>query len=107
AFVRGAADVSGAAEADWARAQFLAARGDDDAADAAFRAAIAAVDPLEFVSLKAFFRLERAEFLLTRKRIAEAAALLAEVERGAPPPPWNYLPDRRRALAAATAAEQV
>jgi class 3 adenylate cyclase/tetratricopeptide (TPR) repeat protein len=107
AFVRGAEDVSGAAEADWARAHFLAARGDHDAADAAFRAAIAAVDPLEFVSHKVFFRLERAEFLLARKRTAEAAALLAEVERVSPPPPWNFLPERRRAFAAALAAQRV
>jgi len=107
ALVRGAGDLSGTAEAEWARAHFLAARGDHDAADAAFRAAIATVDPHEFAPLKAFFRLERAEFLLARKRIAEAAALLAEVERIAPPPPWNYLPDRRRALAAAIAAQRV
>jgi len=107
ALVRGAGDVSGTAEAEWARAHFLAAGGDHDAADAAFRDAIATVDPREFAPLKAFFRLERAEFLLARKRIAEAAALLAEVERIAPPPPWNYLPDRRRALAAALAAQRV
>jgi tetratricopeptide (TPR) repeat protein len=106
-FVRGAEDLSGTAEAEWARAHFLAAGGDHDAADASFRAAIATVDPHEFAPLHAFFRLERAEFLLARKRIAEAAALLAEVERIAPPPPWNYLPNRRRALAAALAAERV
>ncbi len=106
-FVRGAEDVAGVAEAEWARAHFLAARGEHDATDAAFRAAIAAVDPLEFLSHKVFFRLERAEFLLTRKRIAEAAALLVEVERLSPPPPWNFLPERRRALAAALAAQRV
>jgi len=107
AFVRGAQDVSGTAEADWARAHFLAAGGDHDAADAAFRAAIAMVDPHEFAPLKVFFRLERAEFLLDRRRIAEAAAVLAEVERIAPPPPWNYLPGRRRALAVAVSAQRV
>ncbi len=102
-FVRGAEDVSGAAEAEWARAHFLAAHGDDAAADAAFRTAITAVDPLEFVSHKVFFRVERGEFLVARNRIAEAAALLAEVERLSPPPPWDFLPDRRRALATAVA----
>jgi len=107
AFVRGAEDVSGAAEAEWARAHFLAASGDHDAADAAFRAAIAAVDPREFAPQKAFFRLARAEFLLARKRTAEAAAVLAEVDRLSPPPPWNFLADRRRALAAALAAQRV
>lgn len=105
--VRGAEDVSGVAEAEWARAHFLAARGDDVAADAAFQTAIATVDPLEFMLLKVFFRLERAEFLLARQRVAEAAALLAEIERVSPPPPWNYLHDRRRALAAALAAQRV
>jgi hypothetical protein len=65
------------------------------------------VDPLEFEAHKVFFRLERAEFLLARKRIAEAATLLAEIERLSPPPPWNFLPDRRRALAAALAAPRV
>ena len=106
-FVRGPEDVSAAAEASWARAQFLAARGDDDAADAAFRAAIAAVDPREFLTHKMFLRLERAEFLLARKRIAEVAALLAEVERLSPPPPWNFLRDRRRGLSAAVDAQRV
>jgi hypothetical protein len=65
------------------------------------------VDPHEFAPLKVFFRLERAEFLLDRRRIAEAAAVLAEVERIAPPPPWNYLPGRRRALAVAVSAQRV
>jgi len=52
-------------------------------------------------------RLDRAEFLIERRRAPEAAALLAEVERLAPPLPWNFLPARRRALAAAVVAQRV
>ena len=107
AMVRGPEDISGVAEAEWVRAHVLAVRADDGAADAAFRAAIAGVDRGEFAPLHVSLRLDRAEFLLARKRGPEAAALLTEVERLAPPPPWNYLPARRRALAAAAAAERV
>jgi predicted ATPase/class 3 adenylate cyclase len=107
AMVRGPEDVSGVAEAEWVRANVLAARGDDDAADAAFSAAIASADRGEFTHLHINLRLDRAEFLIARKRGAEAAALLEDVERLAPPPPWNYLPARRRALTAAVEAQRV
>jgi len=107
AMVRGPEDVSGVAEAEWVRGQVLAVRGDDDGADAAFKAAIATVDQAEFAMLQASMRLDRAEFLIARKRVTEAAALLAEVERRAPPPPWSFLPARRRALAAALEAQRV
>jgi len=107
AMVRGPEDMSGVAEAEWVRAHVLAARGDDDAADAAFSAAMASADRGEFTHLHINLRLDRAEFLIARKRAPEAAALLAEVERLAPPPPWNYLPARRRALAAAVEAQRV
>ncbi len=107
AMVRGPEDISGVAEAEWVRANVLAARGDDDAADAAFSAAIASADRGEFTHLRINLRLDRAEFLIARKRGPEAAALMAEVERLAPPPPWNYLPARRRALAAAVEAQRV
>ena len=105
--VRGPEDISGVAEAEWVRAHLLAVRGDDDAADAAFSAAIASADRGEFVHLHVSLRLDRAEFLLARGRAPEAAALLAEVERLGPPPPWNYLPARRRALAATLQAKRV
>jgi tetratricopeptide (TPR) repeat protein len=101
AVILGPADVAANAEADWVRGHVLAARGDDEAADAAFRAAIAGASRGEFVPLHVSLRLDHAEFLLARGRGAEAAALLAEAERLAPPPPWNHLPARRRALAAA------
>ncbi|HEY3217939.1 MAG TPA: adenylate/guanylate cyclase domain-containing protein, partial [Candidatus Limnocylindria bacterium] len=100
AMVRGPEDISGVAEAEWVRAHVLAVRGDDEAAEAAFNAAIVSADRGEFVPLHISLRLDLAEFLIARKRGAEAAALLAEVERLAPPPPWNFLPGRRRALAA-------
>jgi hypothetical protein len=105
--VRGPEDISGVAEAEWVRAHVLAVRGDDDAANAAFSAAIASADRGEFVILHVSLRLDRAEFLVARKRAPEAAALLDEVERLAPPPPWNYLPGRRRALAAAVSVQRV
>ena len=104
AMVRGAGDISGVAEAEWVRAEILAARGDDAAADAAFNAAIATADGGEFVPLQIVLRLERAAYLLGKKRTAEAAALLAEVERRSPPAPWKYLLARRRSLAAAVEA---
>ncbi|MFN2521336.1 MAG: hypothetical protein ABR525_09855, partial [Candidatus Limnocylindria bacterium] len=106
AMLRGPEDISGVAEAEWVRAQILAARGDDRAADAAFRAAIASADRGQFVPLHISLRLDRAEFLLARGRGKEAAALLADVERLAPPPPWNFLPARRRALAAAVEGQR-
>jgi tetratricopeptide (TPR) repeat protein len=107
AMVRGPEDISGVAEAEWVRAHVLAVRGDDEAAEAAFNAAIVSADRGEFVPLHISLRLDLAEFLIARKRGAEAAALLAEVERLAPPPPWNFLPGRRRALAAAVALQRV
>jgi tetratricopeptide (TPR) repeat protein len=107
ATLAGPEDISGGAETEWVRAHVLAVNGDDDAADAAFRAAIASADRGEFVRLHVSLRLDRVEFLLARGRAPEAAALLAEVERLAPPPPWNYLPARRRALAAAVEAQRV
>ncbi len=107
AMVRGPEDISGVAEAESARARVLAVRADDHAADAAFSAAIVSADQGEFVSLHISLRLDRAEFLIGRKRAPEAAALLAEVERLAPPPPWNFLPARRRALAAAVEVQRV
>jgi class 3 adenylate cyclase/tetratricopeptide (TPR) repeat protein len=105
--VRGPEDISGVAEAERVRAYVLAAQSDDDAADAAFSAAIASADRGEFLHLHATLLLDRAEFLITRKRASEAATLLEEVERRAPRPPWNYLPARRRALAAAVEAQRV
>ena len=105
--VRGPEDISGVAEAELVRAQVLAVRGEDDAADAAFKAAITTIDQGEFVQTQLSLRLHRAEFLIARKRVTEAAALLAEVERRAPSPPWNFLPTRRRALAAAVEAQRV
>jgi hypothetical protein len=105
--VRGPEDISGVAEAEWVRAHVLAARSDDDAADAAFSAALASAEQGEFLHLQATLLLDRAEFLITRKRASEAAKLLEEVERRAPPPPWNFLPTRRRALAAAVEAQRV
>ena len=107
ALVRGPEDLSGVAELEWVRAHFSAARGDDAAADAAYQAAIAAVDQHEFAHLKDSLRLDRAEFLLSRGRAPEAAALLAEVERTAPPPPWDHLRARRRGLSAAVDAQRV
>jgi hypothetical protein len=107
AMVRGPEDISGVAEAELVRAQVLAARGEEGAADAAFKAAITTIDRGEFAYLQAILRLDRAEFLIRRKRLTEAAALLAEVERRAPPPPWNFLPTRRRALAMAVEAQRV
>ncbi len=107
ATLRGPEDRAGVAEAAWAEAHLLAARGDYDAADAAFRASIAAIEGREFVPLGVSLRLDYAGFLLERKRTAEAATILAEAERIAPPPPWNYLQVRRRALAAAVHAQRV
>lgn len=107
AMVRGPGDIAGVTEAEWVRAHFLAARGDDDAADAAFLAAIASAQRGEFMPLHVSLRLDRAEFLLARGRASEAASVLAEVERLAPPPPWNHLHARRRALAAAVDAQRV
>ncbi len=105
--LRGPEDISGVAEAEWVRAHVLAARSDDDAADAAFIAALASADQGEFRHLQATLLLDRAEFLITRKRASEAAKLLEEVEHRAPPPPWNFLPLRRRTLAAAVAVQRV
>jgi class 3 adenylate cyclase/tetratricopeptide (TPR) repeat protein len=105
--LRGPSDFSGAAEAEWMRAHVLAARGDEIAADAAFRAALAAIDPYEFLDLRISMRLDYAEFLLSRGRVPEAAAVLAEAERIVPPPPWNHLAKRRRALHAAVQAQRV
>lgn len=105
--VRGPEDISGVAEAERVQAHVLAFRGDDNAAEAAFRAAIATADRGEFSHLHINLRLDLAEFLIARKRVAEATGVLAEVERLAPPPPWNYLPTRRRALAAAVAQASV
>jgi class 3 adenylate cyclase len=107
AMVRGPEDISGVAEAELVRGHVLASRGEHDAADAAFNAAIASADRGEFVRFHVNLRLDRVEFLLARGRAPEAAALMAEVERLAPPPPWNYLPRRRRALAAAVQAQRV
>jgi tetratricopeptide (TPR) repeat protein len=105
AMVRGPEDIAGVSEAEWLRAHMLAFNGDHEAADAAFRAALASAERGEFVQLHTSIRLDHAEFLLARGRVAEAASLLAEVERLAPPPPWNYRATRRRALAAAVAGQ--
>jgi tetratricopeptide (TPR) repeat protein len=101
AMVRGPEDIAGVSEAKWMRAHFLAFQGNHQEADATFRSAIASVERGEFVPLRASLRLDYAEFLLARGRASEAASVLAEVERLSPPPPWNYLATRRRALAAA------
>ena len=101
AMLRGPEDISGVSEAKWVNAHFFAFQGKDEEADATFRAAIASAERGEFVALQTSLRLDYAEFLLARGRAADAASVLAEVERLSPPPPWNYLATRRRALAAA------
>jgi predicted ATPase/class 3 adenylate cyclase len=105
AMVRGADDIAGVSEELWMRAHLLASKGDDAGADAAFRAALASAERGEFVQLHTSTRLDHAEFLLTRGRVSEAAGLLADIDRLAPPPPWNYRSTRRRALAAAVAGQ--
>jgi len=101
AIVRGEQDVAAVAEVRAAQAALAAARGQDDQADAGFLEAIAIADRGEFAPLHVVYRLERAELLLRRGRSADAAALLAEIERIAPPPPFAFLRPRREALAAA------
>jgi predicted ATPase/class 3 adenylate cyclase len=105
AMLRGADDIAGVSEELWMRAHLLASKGDDEGADAVFRAALASAERGEFVQLHASTRLDHAEFLLTRGRVSEAAALLADIDRLAPPPPWNYRSTRRRALAASVAGQ--
>jgi tetratricopeptide (TPR) repeat protein len=107
ATLRGPEDRAGSAEAAWAEAHVLAARGDHDAAETAFRASIAAIEGREFMPLAVSLRVDYADYLLERKRTADAAALLAEAERIAPPPPWNYIQSRRRALATGIEAQRV
>ena len=103
AMLRSQDDIAGVTEGEWVRAQVLTFQGDDAGADAAFQSAIASAERGEFFPLRVSLRLSHAEFLLARGRAADAASVLAEVERLAPPPPWNYLARRRRALAAAIA----
>ena len=107
ALVRGPEDLAGVAEAAWAQAHVLAGRGDDAGAEAAFRSALAVIEAGEFLPLRVQLRIDYAELLLQLNRTAEAAALLAEAERLTPPPPWNFLAARRRALASAVAAQRV
>jgi class 3 adenylate cyclase len=105
AMVRGPEDISGVAEAEWVRAYIRAFHGDVEAADAAFTSATASAEQGEFIRLQVSLRLDHAEFLLARGRASDAAPLLGEVERRTPPPPWNYLAARRRALATAVAGQ--
>jgi class 3 adenylate cyclase/tetratricopeptide (TPR) repeat protein len=103
AMVRGPEDIAGVSEAEWLRAHVLAFHSDVESADAAFRAATVSAERGEFVRLQVNVRLDHAEFLLERGRASDAASLLGEVERRTPPPPWNHLAMRRRALATAVA----
>jgi class 3 adenylate cyclase/tetratricopeptide (TPR) repeat protein len=101
AMLRSQDDIAAVADEEWTRAHFLASKRDDAAADAAFLSAIATAERGEFIQLRTSIRLDRAEFLLARGRASDAASVLEEIERLAPPPPWNFLATRRRALAAA------
>ena len=101
AILRGQDDIAAVAEVNAARAALAAARGDDVAAEAGYARAIEIADRGEFVPLHVSNRLELAEHLARRGRPAEAAALMAEIDRICPPPPFAYLRSRRRALAAA------
>ena len=105
AMVRGPGDIAGVSEAEWLRAHVLASKGDHEAADAAFRAALASAERGEFVQLHTSIRLDHAELLLGLGRVSDAASLLAEIDRLAPPPPWNFRANRRRTLAAAVAQQ--
>ena len=107
AMLRGPGDIAGVTEGEWVRAHVLALQGDDPGADEAFLSAIASAHRGEFVPLQVSLRLDRADFLLARGRASDAASVLAEVERLAPPPPWNYQLTRRRALAARVTGQRV
>ena len=100
AMLRGEDDIAAVAEVHAARAALASARGDDTAAEASYARAIEIADQGEFVPLHVSNRLELAEYLARRGRSAEAAGLLAEIDRISPPPPFAYLRSRRRALAA-------
>ena len=99
AMIRGDEDVAAVAEVLAAHAALDAARGNDEAADVGFAKAVAVADRGEFAPLHVWIRLERAELLARWGRPAEAATLLAEIDRIAPPP-FRFLPERRAALAA-------
>ena len=101
AVIRGEEDLAAVAEVRAAQAALHAVRGEDDAADADFRQALAFADGGEFVPEQVIIRLEHAEHLLRWGRPADAAAILATVDRIMPPPPFDLYRARRDALAAA------
>ena len=101
AVIRGEEDLAADAEVRAAQAALDATRGDAAAADAGFRRALEIADRGEFVPEQLLLRLEHAEHLLRWGRPADAAAVLAAVDRIAPPPPFGVHQARRTALAAA------